>query len=135
MKPATKHRPSLPSPPARDARQGHDEMNLAEFPLVLLAKRPPSGMDRIEYQDDYTDAKGKVITRKVTIDGAGRCGLPTAQDEDVLIALIYLTVLARHEPQAEQAAGDAADERTVYFTRPQLFQILGWADTGDNYQR
>ncbi len=136
MKPATKHRTSAPPPPASDARQGHDEMNLAEFPLVLLAKRAPSGMHTVEYEDDYTDAKGKVITRKVTITGAGKYGLPTAQDEEVLVALIYLTAVARQpQPQEQGGSDDAADERTVHFTRRQLFEILGWPDTGAYYDR
>jgi hypothetical protein len=118
-------------------RQGHDELNFAEFPLVLLAKRPAAGMHSIEYQDDYTDSKGKVVTRKVTISGAGKYGLPNPQDEDVLIALMYLTFLGKQKqgPGEEGGGGDPAAARTVHFTRPQLFQILGWPDTGDNYER
>ncbi len=118
------------------ARQGHDELNLAEFPLVLLAKRPRAGLQSIEYQDEYPDATGRLVTRKVTISGAGKYGLPTAQDEDVLIALMYLTLLEKEtaRPVEPRNIGDAT-ARTVHFTRPQLFQILGWSDTGDNYER
>jgi hypothetical protein len=136
MKPAPKHLTTIPTPRV-PARHGHDEMNFAEFPLVLLAKRVPAGMDSIEYQDDYPDAKGKLITRKVTISGAGKYGLPTAHDEDVLIALLYLTLLDKQKLQADEdsTAADAANKRTIYFTRPQLLQILGWPDTGDNYER
>ena len=93
--------PSSPEPrpttPAPATRQGHDELNFAEFPLVLLAKRPPAGVHSIEYQDDYTDPKGKLITRKVTISGAGKYGLPNTQDEDVLIALMYLTLFDKQK--------------------------------------
>jgi hypothetical protein len=136
MKPSPTQRPTDPLP-AIPTRQGHDEMNFAEFPLVLLAKRAPAGQQSTEYQNDYTDAKGKVITRKVTISGAGKYGLPTAQDEDVLIALMYLTLLDKEKLHHKDKAGasDPADQRTIHFTRPQLFQILGWADTGDNYDR
>ncbi|HTU22784.1 MAG TPA: replication initiator protein A [Gemmataceae bacterium] len=135
MKSAPKHLPAEPAPVV--TRQGHDELNFAEFPLVLLAKRPPAGMHSIEYQDDYTDPKGKVVTRKVTISGAGKYGLPNAQDEDVLIALMYLTLLDKQKlrPGENGEAVDPADTRTIHFTRPQLFQILGWPDTGDNYER
>ncbi|HWG46904.1 MAG TPA: replication initiator protein A, partial [Gemmataceae bacterium] len=135
MKPAPKH--SLTAPAPFVPRQGHDELNFAEFPLVLLAKRPPAGMHSIEYQDDYTDPKGKIVTRKVTISGAGKYGLPNAQDEDVLIALMYLTLLDKQklQPDDHSGVGDPATARTIHFTRPQLFQILGWPDTGDNYER
>jgi hypothetical protein len=135
MKSAPKHRPTEPAPPV--PRQGHDELNFAEFPLVLLAKRPPAGLNSIEYQDDYTDPRGKLVTRKVTISGAGKYGLPNAQDEDVLIALMYLTLLDKPklQPDKDRVTGDTAAGRTIHFTRPQLFQILGWPDTGDNYDR
>src|SRR5437867_4295966 len=136
MKSSPKHH-STDLTPAVVARQGHDELNFAEFPLVLLAKRAPAGMHSIEYQDDYTDPTDKGVTRKVTINGAGKYGLPTAQDEDVLIALMYLTFLdkQKHESEGGREAGDPAAARRVYFTRPQLFQIRGWPDTGDNYDR
>jgi hypothetical protein len=135
MKSAPKH-PSTKQAPIV-TRQGHDELNFAEFPLVLLAKRPPAGLHTIEYQDDYTDPKGTVTTRKVSISGAGKYGLPNAQDEDVLIALIYLTLLDKQklQPEAGRGAADPVAARTIHFTRPQLFQILGWPDTGDNYER
>ncbi len=135
MKLTPKHLPTELTPVV--IRQGHDELNLAEFPLVLLAKRPPAGLHSIEYQDDYTDPKGKVVTRKVTISGAGKYGLPNTQDEDVLIALMYLTLLDKQKlhPDANSKAGDPSAARTIPFTRPQLFQILGWPDTGDNYER
>jgi hypothetical protein len=135
MKSSPKHLPTEPAPLV--IRQGHDELNFAEFPLVLLAKRPPAGMHSIEYQDDYTDTKGKVVTRKVTISGAGKYGLPNAQDEDVLIALMYLTLLDKQKLQSGEGgvAGDPSAARTIHFNRPQLFQILGWPDTGDNYER
>ena len=135
MKPTPKHLSTEPAPVV--TRQGHDELNLAEFPLVLLAKRPPAGMHSIEYQDDYTDPKGKVVTRKVTISGAGKYGLPNTQDEDVLIALMYLTRLDKQKlrPDDSSEASDPDAARTIHFTRPQLFQILGWPDIGDNYER
>ena len=134
MKSAPQQLPTDPAPAV--TRQGHDELNFAEFPLVLLAKRPPTGMYSIEYQDDYTDPQGKLVTRKVTISGAGKYGLPTTQDEDVLIALMYLTLLDKQKLQpAEDNGADPAAARTIHFTRPQLFQILGWPDTGDSYER
>ena len=111
-----------------DSRHGHDEMNLAEFPLVLLAKRPPDGLHTIEYQDyDRHPRTGIPVARKVTITGAGKFGLPTIHDEDVLMALIYLTL-------ADKSVNGFNDP-TVRFTRRQLLQVLGWPDTGDYYDR
>ncbi|MGH7226361.1 MAG: replication initiator protein A, partial [Gemmataceae bacterium] len=106
-------------------------MNFAEFPLALLAKRPPTGLHTVEYQGhDLHPRTGKPVLRKVTISGAGKYGLPTAQDEDVLIGLIYLTLADRLERGFEND-----DDRTIHFTRRQLFQILGWPETGDYYER
>jgi Replication initiator protein A len=135
MKAAAQH---LPFDQHRDSgepgtRHGHDELNFAEFPLVLLAKRPPAGLDTIEYQAAAPHPRtGQIVNRKVTISGAGKYGLPTAQDEDVLIALLYLT-LEDKLSNGFQRGGD--DDRTVYFTRSQLLHILGWPDTGDYYDR
>jgi Replication initiator protein A len=106
-------------------------MNFAELPLALLAKRAPTALHTIEYQgQDFHPRTGKPVQRKVTISGAGKYGLPTAQDEEVLIGLIYLTLENRLENGFEDG-----DDRTVNFTRRQLFQILGWPDTGDYYER
>jgi hypothetical protein len=130
MNARAKQRLLAETPRSPDLRPGHDEKNLAQFPLALLTKRPPAGMDTIEYRDDYIDPRtGKTITRKVTITGAGKYGLPTAQDGDVVIALLYLTLLGK-QPQDLQDP-----HRTVYFTRRQLLDILGWPDTGDYYER
>jgi hypothetical protein len=130
MNATAERRPPAAIPRSPDPRPGHDEKNLAQFPLALLAKRPPTGLNTIEYRDDYPHPRTrKMITRKVTITGAGKYGLPTAQDEDVLIALLYLTLLDK-EPNDLQDS-----DRTVSFTRRQLFEILGWPDTGDYYER
>ena len=104
---------------------------------MLLAKRPPAGLDSIEYQSSSSHPhSGETVTRKVTISGAGKYGLPTAQDEDVLIALLYLTLEEnRDEGNKDNKNRDDDDDRTVYFTRSQLLQILGWPDTGDYYER
>ena len=103
-------------------------MNLAEFPLVLLTKRPPEGVHTIEYQDhDRHPRTGATVLRKVTITGAGKYGLPTIHDEDVLMALIYLTL-------ADKSVNGFSDT-AVRFTRRQLLQVLGWPDTGHYYDR
>ena len=63
---------------------GRDEMNLAEFPITLLA--------------DYASKGEKTLTfrggnGRLTVTGSDAYGLPTALDADVIVALIYLTKL------------------------------------------
>lgn len=94
---------------------GRDEMNLAEYPIALLADRAPDGVKTITYHDrDET----------LTITGSDLLGLPTALDVDVIIALLYLT-------KQESRFGDM----TVHFTRYQLLQLLEWPDRGYYYER
>jgi len=111
--------------PLTEARYGHDELNFAEFPLVVLADRPPPGVKTIHYQDEYEDPRtGKIISRKVTITGSGEHGLPTAKDEEVLIGLLYLTKRANNFSDA-----------TVHFNRRDFLHILGWPEEGRYYHR
>jgi hypothetical protein len=94
---------------------GRDEMNLAEYPIGLLADRAPDGVKTITYHDrDET----------LTITGSDLLGLPTALDVDVIIALLYLT-------KQESRFGDM----TVHFTRYQLLRLLEWPDRGYYYER
>ena len=110
-------------------RLGKDEMNLAEFPITLLADRVPKGQKSIEYQDRIFDEKsGKAIIRKVTIKAPeepnGQSGLPTAVDDDVILGLIQLTKMTN---------GFTSQE--VEFSRLELIRLLGWPDSGDSYRR
>jgi hypothetical protein len=90
-------------------------MNLAEYPIALLADRAPEGVKTIAYHDrDET----------LTITGSDLLGLPTALDVDVIIALLFLT-------KQESRFGDM----TVHFTRYQLLQLLEWPDRGYYYER
>jgi Replication initiator protein A len=128
MEAATANQPMDEHAAWPDTRRGHDEMNLAEFPLVLLSKRAPEGKHTIEYQDYGQHPRtGAPVLRKVTITGAGKHGLPTTHDEDVMMALIFLTLTGKR--------ADANDERTIWFNRRELLDLLGWADNGEYYQR
>jgi Replication initiator protein A len=69
-------------PPA--SRIGRDEMNLAEFPIALLADRVPRGQKTLYFEDRHG---------RLTVTGSDAYGLPTATDTDVIVALIYLTKL------------------------------------------
>src|SRR5688500_4783002 len=76
---------------------GKDEMNLAEFPITLLTDRAPRGVTMITREvaarDDRT---GILLTRKVTVTAHETYGLPTAQDNLILLGLIFLTKRANN---------------------------------------
>ncbi|MEX2167733.1 MAG: replication initiator protein A [Pirellulales bacterium] len=106
-------------------RDGKDENNLAEFPIALLSDRAEPGQKTIEFQDTMTDWKtGQVITRRVSITGSDKFGLPTAKDEQVLLALVQLTKLANGFTNPE-----------VWFTKHQVIELLGWQNRGWAYDR
>ncbi len=102
---------------------GKDEMNLAEFPITLLADRKDVNMiiREVRTRDEST---GTEIVRKVTVTGSDQEGLPTAQDNLVLLGLLYLTKRANN-----------LRERRVWFTRSELIKILRWPDSGASYSR
>lgn len=118
-------------PDFRDPRKalrplgGRDELNLAEFPITLLAGRVPDGCKTLVFQDEIKDqATSKPVARKLTITGSDHYGLPTAADDEILVALIQLTKLANN-----------FSDRVVQFTRYELLSLLGWRDEGRSYQR
>ena len=77
-----------PTPPKPLALLGRDEMNFAEFPITLLTDRVPKDQKEAIYQDEiYDDRTGLTLARKLTIQ-AGNCGLTTAIDDEVILALI-----------------------------------------------
>ncbi|MDB6135073.1 MAG: Replication initiator protein [Verrucomicrobiales bacterium] len=110
--------------PDLDLGDGRDELNLAEFPLSLLSKRPDQDAKVLVFEDQIWDSQSRsMVTRKVTISGSADCGLPNASDEEVLLALIQITKLQSFR------------NKKVHFSRYQLLQILGWEDNGYYYNR
>lgn len=104
---------------------GRDELNLAEFPITLLSDRVPKGCKTLVFEVEPRDQRpGEPVTRKVTITGGDVYGLPTAVDDEVLVALIQLTKLKN----------DFSDP-TVYFSRYEVRRLLGWPDDGRSYRR
>jgi hypothetical protein len=102
-------------PDHADDREGRDEMNLAEYPIALLADRAPDGIKTVVYHDkDET----------LTITGSDLLGLPTALDVDVIIGLLHLTKTKSN-----------FESTTVHFTRYELIRVLGWPDRGYYYER
>lgn len=107
-----------------DLGDGRDELNLAEFPLSLISRQASDDVKVLVFEDTVWDSESrKLVPRKVTISGSADCGLPSAADEEVLLALIQIT----------KQQGFRSDK--VHFSRYQLLQILGWEDTGYYYNR
>ncbi len=106
-------------PRGGDPAIGRDEMNLAEFPLVLLTDRVPADLRSGRSLRYETNGGGRV-----TVSGGEAYGLPTAGDADVLVGLIQLT----------RRWNNFADPR-VPFTRYELLKVLRWSDEGKSYRR
>ena len=96
-------------------RVGRDEMNLAEYPITLLAERVPPGLKTIAFKDRHGT---------LTVSGSDAYGLPAAPDADVIVALLHLTK-TRNDFTAP----------TVPFSRYEVLKLLGWPDKGRHYRR
>jgi hypothetical protein len=108
-----------------DPADGRDELNLAEFPIALLAERVPDGQKTLEFQDTIRDQKtGDTVTRKLTITASDRYGLPTAKDDEVILGLVQLTRLVNN-----------FTEREVRFSRRDVIHLLGWPYSGQSFRR
>src|SRR4051794_14350362 len=113
---------AAPKPHATEQEQiepapliGRDEMNLAEFPIALIADRVPAGQKTLYFEDKHG---------RLTITGSDAYGLPTATDTDVIVALIYLTKLR-----------NGFSDVKVNFSKYELINLLNWHDEGGSYKR
>lgn len=105
-------------------REGRDEMNLAEFPLAAISNRFLDGTKTVVFSDQVWDeGKRQFVPRSLTISGSDRYGLPTAKDDDVLLACVQLSSI-----------GDF-HSRETHFSRYELLKLLRWKDETKNYRR
>ena len=102
---------------------GKDEMNLVEFPVTLIDQRNSKNIKTIEVSDHITGEDGKPMKREWTVTGSDKYGLPLAQDNEVLIALLKIG----KEQDFESS--------TIHFSKYRLLKIMGWANQGKNYHR
>jgi len=104
---------------------GRDELNLAEFPSAAISHRLPDGCKELVYQDRIRDqGTGEMVPRKLTITGDATHGLPTPLDDDVIVALMYVT----------KEANDFTS-RVVPFSRMAVVDLLGWSHNGQSLRR
>lgn len=105
-------------------REGRDEMNLVELPLSSIADRFLDGRKTVVFVDEFWDREsGQRATRELGISGSDRYGLPTARDEDVLLACVQLSSMQNFR------------DREVHFSRYELLKLLRWPDEGKYYRR
>lgn len=103
---------------------GVDEMNLAEFPLAAISERFLSGQKTVVFEDTvFCWEQRRHLPQRLMISGSDRYGLPTAKDEDVLLACIQISRL-----------GDFASPE-VHFSRYEILKLLKWPDTSWQYER
>jgi hypothetical protein len=110
--------------PTSSAKSYRDELNFAEFPIASVADRIPSSQKTLTFTDTIFDqSRNARVSRKLTISGSDHYGLPTALDDEVILALIQLT------------SSQGFSTKKVHFTLYQLIQLLGWRDDGRSYKR
>lgn len=110
--------------PSSTPEFGVDELNLAEFPLASISDRIPDGRKTMVYEDLVFDRnEGRELKRRLTISGSDRYGLPTAKDDDVLLACIQISKLQDFQSPE------------VTFSRYELLKLLRWPDDTRNYER
>ncbi len=104
--------------------QGVDELNLVEFPLAAITDRIIDGKKTIILDDSVFDRVTQTqVDRRLTISGSDRYGLPTAKDEDVLLACLQISKLCDFR------------SREVTFSRYEMLKLLRWPDESRNYRR
>ena len=103
---------------------GIDELNLAEFPLAMISERQIPGQKTLLFEETIFDRKErKTVQRRWIISGSDRYGLPTAKDDEILLACLQLS------------KQQGIKSREVEFSRYELLRILGLSDDSKNYNR
>lgn len=104
---------------------GLDELNLCEFPIAVLSDKAPRNRNTLVRKDRKWDpVRRSFFERQLTITTGDKWGFPTALDDELLLALIYIT--------REQ---NGFTDRRVHFSRYDLVRLLGWNDHGRSYDR
>ena len=110
-------KPPVPIP------MGKDEMNLVEFPITLLSKRDLKKVKTLEFSDTIYGEGNKMMKREWIVTGSDKFGLPLADDNDVLLAILQIG----KETDFETA--------TVNFSRYRLCKMIGLKPGGSGYRR
>ncbi len=106
---ASQSKQARPQPP----RFGKDELNLADWRLSVATWQQPRKADggKIDFVEHTIPMPGGV-TQKVTLMAPAVIGLPTPNDEDVVVALVNLWRLAD------------TDSDILHFVPQHLFEFM-----------
>lgn len=102
---------------------GKDEMNIVEFPITLLSERNPSGQKTIEFSDTIVTDNHMIIEREWVVTGSEKFGLPLVQDNDVLLALLFI------------GKRNGFESPTIYFTCYEICNVMKVKPSGRVYKR
>ena len=109
---------------AANWQHGTDELNLAEFPLAAISDRISDGIKTVMLEDSIFDrVERRQVTRRIVLSGSDQYGLPTAKDDDVLLACIQISKQQNFKSPH------------ILFTRYELLKLLGWSDESKSYAR
>lgn len=79
--------------PSRASTQGLEELNLLEWSLAILARHAPTNLKTLSARDVIPDAAtGTQVERSILLSAPDTLSLPTWQDQDILLALLKLTM-------------------------------------------
>jgi len=117
-------RPTSTGDNADRPRFGKDHLNLADWRISVATyqQRRKRDGERIDYAE-YVIARQDRTCQKVILEAPSRVGLPTAGDEDVLIALLALA-------KQQHFASDV-----VRFVPSRLMAIMRWPIKQKSYER
>jgi len=103
-------------------RTGKDELNLIEHPFASMwDKEANDAVIHYEWEARHP-VTGKTVQASWRVEGSPTMGLPKPSDERVYLVLLELTREAHFQNQI------------INFTRYDLIQRLGWADTERSYK-
>lgn len=104
---------------------GTDELNICEFPLASTGRDKSDSRNTLVFEDKiFDEGSQQYVERKLIVTASQAFGLPTPADNDVLLVLMYLTLMR-----------NGFAERTVKFSRYELVKLLGWDQGGKSYRR
>jgi plasmid replication initiation protein len=103
--------------------EGRDELNLAEYPITLLSHKRSAGVNTIEINDTIEGEPGKPLQRKWTVTSPDIFGLPLAQDNDILLALMAI------------GKENNFTSPKIHFSSGSLLEMMGWGRSGRAYKK
>lgn len=109
---------------SRRPRFGKDHLNLADWPISVATYQQPRKKDggKVDYIE-YVIQRSDGTVQSVSLEASSKTGLPTASDEDVVIALLAL------------AKEQGFESDVVRFVPARVLRIMDWPINQNSYRR